>query len=145
MKTIPAEKKQFVDDFLEAPLIARMATADKDGRPHVVPVWYGWDGQALWISSFASTRKIGELEVNPYLSVVIDVAEADGANKAVVFEGEVELIESPRDLVAEKSTWIYTRYLGEQGVLGKEPQSWIHDPLNRIIKLTPTDVFIWQM
>lgn len=144
MKSLPEEKKKFVDEFLAAAHIARMATADSNGHPHVVPVWYGWDGESLWISSFSNTRKMGELEKNPWLSVVIDVAEADGANKAVVFEGRVELIKEPRSLVAEKSTWIYTRYLGEKGVLEKEPQSWIVDPHNLVIKLTPEDIFTWQ-
>jgi len=145
MKKVSEEKKAFIDKFLSAPLIARMATADPNGRPHVVPVWFGWDGNSLWISSFANTRKMGELKTNPYLSVVIDVAEENGANNAVVFEGKCELITEPRSLVEQKSTWIYTRYLGEKGVLAKDPQSWIHDPLNTIIKLTPEDTFVWQM
>lgn len=145
MKTIPIEKRKFIDEFLSAPLIARMATADAAGHPHVVPVWFGWEEGSLWISSFANTRKMGELNNNPWLSVVIDVAEEDGTNKAVVFEGKCELITEPRSLVEQKSTWIYTRYLGEKGVLREEPQSWIRDPLNTIIKLTPEDTFVWQM
>jgi len=24
-----------------------MATVDKQGQPHVVPVWYGWDGEMI--------------------------------------------------------------------------------------------------
>jgi predicted pyridoxine 5'-phosphate oxidase superfamily flavin-nucleotide-binding protein len=39
MNQLPDEKKQFIDIFLAQPHIARMATADKEGHPHVVPVW----------------------------------------------------------------------------------------------------------
>jgi hypothetical protein len=60
----------------------------------------------------------------------------------VILEGAVELVTEPRELVARQSTWIYTRYLGEAGVLEAEPQSWIHDPENLLIKLTPEESFV---
>ena len=133
-----------IDAFLEKPLIARMATADRYARPHVVPVWYAWDGTSIWISSFASTRKVAELRENPYLSISIDVAEQNGATRAVILEGKSELITEPREFVASQSYWIYKRYLGDEGVLAKEPQSWIHDPENLLIKLTPEDIYTWD-
>ncbi len=144
MKTIPEEKRKLIDAFLEKPLIARMATADRYARPHVVPVWYAWDGTTIWISSFASTRKVAELRQNPYLSISIDVAEQNGATRAVILEGKSELITEPREFVASQSYWIYKRYLGDEGVLAKEPQSWIHDPENLLIKLTPEDIYTWE-
>ena len=144
MKVLSEEKRQFVDTFLARPLIARMATAGTDGRPHVVPVWYAWDGTALWISSFVSTRKIKQLQKNPYLSVTVDVSGAGEKTSGVILEGAVELVTEPRELVASHSTWIYKRYLGEDGVLAEEPQSWIHDPENLLIKLTPEEFFVGE-
>jgi len=138
------EKKKYIDKFLEEPLIARMATAGPGGHPHVVPVWYAWDGESIWISSFSSTRKIAELEQNPGISICIDVAGGNGTAKGVVLEGTAKLIKEPRSLVRSKSLWIYKRYLGEEGVLEKEPQSWISDPLNLLVRLTPEDVFTWE-
>ncbi len=144
MKTLPPEKQRFVNAFLDRPLIARVATAGADGRPHVVPVWYGWDGTAIWISSFASTRKIAQLRENPTISIAVDVAGEGEKTSAVILEGVAELVAEPRELVAEKSTWIYKRYLGEEGVLADEPQSWIHDAENLLIKLTPEDFYVWE-
>ena len=40
--------------------------------------------------------------------------------------------------------WIYKRYLGEEGVLEKDPQEWIADRHNMLIKLTPEKVITWQ-
>jgi len=144
MKVLSEEKRQFVDTFLARSLIARMATAGADGRPHVVPVWYAWDGTALWISSFVSTRKVRQLRENPYLSVSVDVSGAGEKTSGVILEGAAELVTEPRELVAQHSTWIYTRYLGEDGVLAEEPQSWIYDPENLLIKLTPEEFFVWE-
>lgn len=140
MDQIPAEKQTIINDFLQQPLIARMATADKNSQPHVVPVWFGWDGATVWISSYSNTRKVKELEKNPRISVVVDDAKADGENNGVIFEGSVELIREPREFLCEKFVWIYTRYLGPEGVLAEEPQSWINDPHNMLIKLIPDKV-----
>jgi general stress protein 26 len=134
------DNKILITKFLEAPLIARIATADLKGQPHVVPVWYGWDGESLWISSFANTRKVTDLEKNPKVSVSIDLVDETQGNKGVIFEGKVLLVREPRDLLENKFLWIYTRYMGKDGVQAEEPQSWIHDPLNLLIKLTPERV-----
>jgi len=140
MNSISDEKLKFINDFLQQPLIARMATADLNGQPHVVPVWFGWDGTIVWISSYSNTRKVKELEKNPRISVVVDEAKSNGENSGVIFEGSAELIREPREFLREKFVWIYTRYLGPQGVLAEEPQSWIEDPHNLLIKLTPDKV-----
>lgn len=140
-----------IDAFLDRPWLARLATVNPQTlMPHVVPVWYGWDGASLWISAFRSTRKVKELLLNPRCSVVVDVggeeqvpAEAGGLH-AVLLEGEAELVTAPQDLLEEKTTWVYTRYLGPQGVLAADPQSWIKDPENLLIKLTPTFVKSWK-
>jgi nitroimidazol reductase NimA-like FMN-containing flavoprotein (pyridoxamine 5'-phosphate oxidase superfamily) len=135
---------EMLDRFLAGPHLARLATADPVTRqPHVVPVWYVWHEGSLWISSFASTRKVKELEENPLCSIVIDTASTGYTNEAAILEGRADLVRLPRDLVHRLSTLIYTRYLGEDGVQDPDPQSWIHDPENLLIRLTPTTVRTW--
>jgi nitroimidazol reductase NimA-like FMN-containing flavoprotein (pyridoxamine 5'-phosphate oxidase superfamily) len=130
---------------LSAPLIARLATVDpRDMQPHVVPVWYEWDGESLWISSFSSTRKNRDLARNPYAAAVIDEAPSGVENWAVIFEGPVELVTEPKDFLHQKTEAIYRRYLGAEGVLESDPQSWIRDPENTLIKLTPTKTRSWS-
>lgn len=144
MKNLSDEKQKFVNEFLSQPLIARMATADKSGQPHVVPVWFGWDGECLWISSYSNTRKVVELETNPKISICIDTTGEAGETKAVILEGKVELIKQPVEFLQQQFRWIYQRYLGEKGVLEKPPQEWIHDPHHLLIKLKPARIFTWN-
>ena len=131
--------------FLEHVLIARIATVDADNHPHVVPVWYGWDGESLWMSAFRSTQKVRNIQHNPMISVAIDTTTDHVDNQAVVLEGRAELVEEPREFLRKQITWIYTRYLGEEGVLKEEPQSWIEDDENLLIKLTPEKVMSWGL
>lgn len=136
-----------MDEFLDRPFLARMATADPaTHQPHVVPVWYAWDGKTLWISAFRSTRKVRELVRNPRISVVIDVdasANPPPGISAVLMEGKAEFFTQPRSEMEQKTEWIYRRYLGEEGVKAEEPQSWIRDPEALLIKLTPRFTKTW--
>ena len=139
------DKQSQIDELLAQPVLARLATADAaTGQPHVVPLWFLWDGEALWISSFSGTRKIKELLANPRAAVLI---EPDAAHpsplQAVLFKGPVEIIREPRDFIARQAIAIYTRYMGAEGVQAAEPQSWAHDPAGLLLRLLPEKVIAW--
>ena len=142
---LPPEKRVFAEELLAQPVLARIATANLEtGQPHVVPLWYLWDGASIWISGFRSTRKFRELLENPLCAVLVEPADPKTSKiQAVLFEGKAEVITTPRKLVEEVSTRIYLRYLGEEGVKAADPQSWIHDAENLVVRLTPLRVNTW--
>jgi hypothetical protein len=137
-------RKDLVEAVLAEAVLARLATTNpKTLQPHVVPVWFLWDGECVWISSFVSTRKIRELRINPRGAVLIESKQEGGKLTAVLLEGAVELVSEPREVVSEVASQIYIRYLGQEGVMEPEPQSWLRDPENMLIKLTPTKIISW--
>ena len=144
METLPPEKRDFVNTFLAEPRIARMATANKIGQPHVVPVWYAWDGNTLWISAYADTRKVKDLQENPLISVAIDEVSLEGKTQAVILEGKAVLLYEPAELLKRQFTWIYSRYVGADHVSEPIYQDWINDPQNTLIKLTPNKIYVWS-
>jgi PPOX class probable F420-dependent enzyme len=144
MEELSPEKRNFVNTFLSEPRIARMATANREGQPHVVPVWYAWDGNTLWISAYADTRKVKDLQENPLISVAIDEVSQDGKMQAVILEGKAVLLHEPAELLKRQFTWIYSRYVGADHVSGPTYQDWINDPLNALIKLTPARISAWS-
>ena len=134
-----------VKELLSKPLLARMATCNPETlQPHVVPVWYEWDGENFWIHTFRATRKIRELQANPKISVVVDTDTRGEPAQAVIMEGQIELILDP-EVIVPRANSIYIRYLGEDGTKEREPQSWIHDPDSALLKLTPERVFTWGL
>jgi len=139
-----AMNKEGMDAFLGEKQLARLATVSRDGRPHVVPVWFGWDGETLWISSYSDTRKVQHLRKTPYCSVVIDETDERDHTRSVIMEGKAELVTGPRDFLCDRFTWIYVRYLGGQGVLAAAPQEWIQDPRNLLIRLHPEKIISWE-
>ena len=139
-----SDRKALIEFVLGEAVLARLATTNpKTMQPHVVPVWFMWDGEYVWISSFVSTRKIRELKTNPRGAVLIESRQEGGKLQAVLMEGTVELVTQPRQLVSEIASRIYIRYLGPEGVKNPEPQSWLNDPENLLIKLTPKRIISW--
>ena len=37
-----------MEQFMAGNAVARLATLKPDGSPYVMPVWYHWDGEALY-------------------------------------------------------------------------------------------------
>jgi nitroimidazol reductase NimA-like FMN-containing flavoprotein (pyridoxamine 5'-phosphate oxidase superfamily) len=139
-----SDRKALIESVLAEAVLARLATTNpKTMQPHVVPVWFMWDGEFVWISSFVSTRKIRELKNNPRGAALIESKQEGGRLQAVLLEGKVELVTQPRQLVRKIASRIYIRYLGPEGVKDPEPQSWLNDPQNLLIKLTPEQIISW--
>ncbi len=141
---VKTDRTALIEGVLAEPVLARLATTNpKTMQPHVVPVWFIWENGCVWISSFVSTRKIRELKHNPRGAVLIESKQEGGKLTAVLLEGEVELVSEPRQEVSEIARRIYIRYLGVDGVQEPDPQSWLNDPENLLIKLTPTKIISW--
>jgi nitroimidazol reductase NimA-like FMN-containing flavoprotein (pyridoxamine 5'-phosphate oxidase superfamily) len=138
------ERKSLIESILAEPVLARLATSNpKTMQPHVVPVWFLWDGEFIWVSSFMGTRKISELKNNPRGAILIESKQPNSKLQVVLIEGTVELVTEPREVVSAVSSRIYERYLGAEGVKDPEPQSWLNNPKNLLIKLTPKRIISW--
>ena len=64
-----------VAEFLEGAHVAALATVRPDGRPHVVPVWYEYDGKEFTISTFRGTQKLRNLQAKGQAALSIYTTE----------------------------------------------------------------------
>ena len=78
--------------FLLENEVCRIATSHDD-VPHVVPVAYIYDKDAITFVTDYGTRKYKNLEVNKNVSVVVDVYDHSGENKAIILQGKAAIIE----------------------------------------------------
>src|SRR4051812_44842736 len=85
------------DLFLREQRTCRIATVSADGRPHVTPLWFVWDGSAFWLYSITRSRRWAELEHDPRIAAVVDTGEGYGELRGVELTGTVEqAAEAPR-------------------------------------------------
>ena len=75
-----------VDEFLAEALVSHLVTVRPDGRPHVAPVWFIWQGGHALAMVGEEAVKVANLRRNPLAS--LSIASADRPYKYVVLEGE---------------------------------------------------------
>jgi len=91
--------------------VARLATAGRDGRPHVVPICFVLDGETLYTAvdekpkRTRRLRRLENIEANPHVEVLIDHYEDDWSELWWVrLRGTARIVEDPRavDLLVAK-------------------------------------------
>ncbi|MGH3248752.1 MAG: pyridoxamine 5'-phosphate oxidase family protein [Trebonia sp.] len=78
-----------VDEFLSGERTCRVATAGRDGRPHVAPLWFVWDGTSLWLNSVVRSQRWTDLERDPRIAVVVDAGVEFSELRGVELSGDV--------------------------------------------------------
>jgi len=55
---------------------AAVATVDADGSPHVVPLWFVWPEEAIYLSTRQDGRTWANVERDPRVAVTIDLGRS---------------------------------------------------------------------
>ena len=66
--------------FIRSARVAHLATADREGRPHVIPICFAFDGKALYSpidekpkrTSPLGLKRVRNILENPHVAVVVD-------------------------------------------------------------------------
>lgn len=90
------------------PAVAHLATT-VDDRPHVAPVWYGYDDGTLRI--LTGGKKLENVKANPYVSVSIQRDTGGLMDWMATIKGTASITEVPQ-AVNEAAEEVYTQYLG---------------------------------
>ena len=131
-----------VDEFLAAERTCRAATSGQDGRPHVVPLWFVWDGTSLWLSSVVRSQRWTDLARDPRVAVVVDAGTAYTELRgvelsgAVVPVGEVPRTGAPDPDLDEPERLFAEKYTGGVAVPADGRHAWL--------RLTPEKVVSWD-
>ncbi len=136
-----AMTKDELDGFLAEEWMCRLGSVDGEGAPHVSPLWFVWDGSALWLHSIVKSQRWVNLMRDPRVSVAVDGGVGYLELRGVELLGRVEVVgDVPRgdqpnaDTASPERLWSdkYTR--GEFQPDGKH--AWL--------RLTPEKIVSWD-
>ena len=84
--------------FLEEQRTMSIATIGRDGRPHVIAMWYAFlDGvPAFW--TFAKSQKVVNLRRDPRITCMVEAGETYDQLRGVELVARAEIIESPAEV-----------------------------------------------
>jgi PPOX class probable F420-dependent enzyme len=80
--------------FLAEPRNVIVAGIRKDGRPHLTPNWFQWDGELFYVSTTRTRVKYAIFRRDPRASLAVD--DAVGF-RCVLVPGQVEIRENVAD------------------------------------------------
>jgi PPOX class probable F420-dependent enzyme len=82
-----------VDQRLRTDPIIWLTTVRPDNRPHMVAVWFLWDGEKFLIFSQPNTQKLRNLRHSSHVTLALD--DSHGGGDVIVIDGEAELLTNP--------------------------------------------------
>jgi hypothetical protein len=108
------------DRFLETERTCRLATVGRDGTPHVTPLWFVWDGRALWLNTLVRSQRWTDFQHNRRVGVVVDAGNDYFELRGVELTGSVEIVGPvPRGSEVEAELADPERLFGEKYAGGR--------------------------
>ena len=127
-------------EFLKKQKILHLATVDKTGEPHIVPVWYMYSTNKIYIGTNTKTEKAKNIKTHKRVSFCVDV----GVNAPNIFgvmgQGSAKLIKDAQT-VSRLEKKILLRYFKN---LNNKSAKELLDDTDCIIEIVPKKYIVWE-
>lgn len=133
--------QQAIDTFLmrsDPPLLGVIGTVNPDGSPHVVPLWYRYDGSKIFLWTLEGRRWAKNLQHEPRVS--ISIQEDEEPFGGVVIKGRAQVDTGDDAWISDKIHTITRNYIPEDGI-EDYIASW--PELRTIVTITPEKITSW--
>ena len=136
---VAARAASRIDRMLRTESVVWLSTVRPDGQPHLVPIWFSWDGETVLIASKPGARKVANLRRNP--SVMLALGEPDDDFDVGMIEGIAEL---PSDPAAELLPASHlAKYRTQMAAIGLTPEEFLRT-YSQVIRIRPTRFLPWH-
>ncbi len=80
-------------DFIESQKTIQVATINKDGTPHLVPLWFAVVDGDIVLETFTKSQKVVNLERDPRMTVLLEAGEVYEELRGATIYAEAELVQ----------------------------------------------------
>lgn len=130
-----------VRDFLASERLVTCATIGRNGRPHVVPLFYVSDGLDVLAWTYGTSQKVKNLERDPRATVQVEAGEDYGELRGVMMECDVDIERDPDAVLAHALTT--ARRFGGVGA-ATEDMLRRQAPKRVVLRFHPTRIVSWD-
>ena len=127
-----------LDRFLAKEPVVWLSTVRPDGAPHLVPIWFTWDGTSLLVFSKPGAQKVRNLRANPVAMLALGEPEDDF--DVALAEARVELFDAPATELPDAHL---AKYADRMAALGLSPEEFIAT-YSQVLRITPTRSLPWH-
>ncbi|MCH7877348.1 MAG: PPOX class F420-dependent oxidoreductase [Thaumarchaeota archaeon] len=127
------DENEIIDFLMEGTRTGKLSTVQKDGRPHVAPIWFVWNKGKIIFGTGDSSVKAKNMRRNPQVSICVDDESPPYA--FVIIQGTAKFSDNQKDIL-KWNTILGGRYMGEKlaEVYGK--RNTVEGSL--LVEVTPT-------
>jgi PPOX class probable F420-dependent enzyme len=133
-----------VAQFLARSRTATVASNGPDGMPHLVAMWYGVIGDAVYIETKAKSQKAVNLRRDPRMVFMVEAGTSYDTLRGVSLEGTAVIIEeSDGEEYWAAARSVYERYTGPYT---EEARPLLDFMMNKriVVKLVPERIRSWD-
>ncbi len=125
--------------MLRTESVVWLSSVAADGTPHLVPIWFSWDGDTVLIASKPHAKKVANLRANP--SVMLAVGEPDDDFDVGMVEGAAELLDEPSAAILPASH--LAKYRDQMAAIGLTSDQFLAT-YSQVIRIRPTRFLSWH-
>ena len=138
------ELSEGIKAFIQSGRVARMATVDADGCPHIVPICYAYDGSRLYSAvdkkpkrvEATLLRRLVNIRGNPRICVIIDEYDEDWSRLRFIIIHGTAAIEPAGAEHRRAINLLRNKYPQYRTMI-------LEEVVNPVIAITPTKVVSW--
>src|SRR5262245_50478593 len=125
--------------FLEREPIVWLSTVRPDGTPHLVPIWFWWDGEGILVFSKPDAQKVRNLRANP--SVMLALGDPDDDFDVGLFRGRAEIVDRPTRSILPFAH--LAKYADRMAALGIDAETYAAT-YSQVIRIAPEGFLGWH-
>lgn len=135
--------------FLDEQRVVTCATVGRNGRPHLMPLWYVPDGLDVLCWTYRSSQKAKNLQRDPRATLQVESGDTYDQLRGAMFECDAELITAPGD-VESVGLALASRYApshtGDAGDQQPELRTFVAQQATRRVamRFRPTRIVTWD-
>jgi PPOX class probable F420-dependent enzyme len=128
-----------IDRLLRSEPVVWMSTVRPDGSPHLIPIWFSWDGEAIIVATKPNAQKVRNVRANPVVMLALGQPDADF--DVGLLEARAELLDVPAADVLPASH--LAKYRAPMAAIGLTPDEFLAT-YTQIIRIVPTRYLPWH-
>jgi PPOX class probable F420-dependent enzyme len=97
MSTSPDDRRLAIEQRLHSESTVWLSSTRPDGRPHVVPAWFSWDGEVFDVFSKPNAQKVRNVREHP--AVMLAVGQPSIEWDVELVEGHATVLDRPTEEV----------------------------------------------
>ncbi len=84
-------------ELLREARVLQVASINRDGTPHLVPMWFTLDDDGLIaFATYATSQKVRNLERDPRITVLVEAGMAYNELRGLSLDGRAEVVRDPQ-------------------------------------------------